>query len=87
MARKEVINEKALVEQCENMERRIEYEEHKNKKVRDLIALEQGKIDKIKDKYKDRQGQMQVKLEEIEKEMKFAQMLMKTYVDQIAREK
>jgi len=38
------------------MERRIEYEEHKNKKVRDLIALEQGKIDKIKDKYKDRQG-------------------------------
>ncbi len=30
---------------------------------------------------------MEGKLEEMEKEMKFAQMLMKTYVDQIAREK
>jgi hypothetical protein len=29
---------------------------------------------------------MQGKLEEIEKDLKFAQMLMKTYVDQIARE-
>ncbi len=30
---------------------------------------------------------MQVKVDEMEKDLRFAQMLMKTYVDQIAREK
>ena len=42
------------MEQVEYMERRIEYEELKNRKVRDQIAGEQAKIDKIRDKYKDR---------------------------------
>lgn len=54
LTRKEHINEKALVEQVENMERRIEYEELKNRKIREQIQGEQSKIDKIKDKYKDR---------------------------------
>ena len=85
--RKDLIHEKAFVEQVENIERRIEYEELKNRKIRDQIAVEQTKIDKIKDKYKDRHVQMEEKLEEINKDLKFAQMLMKTYVDQIAREK
>ena len=51
LTRKEYLHEKALVEQVENMERRIEYEEHKNKKIREQIAVEQVKIDKIRDKY------------------------------------
>jgi len=54
LTRKEHLNEKSLVEQVEYMERRIEYEELKNRKVRDQIAGEQAKIDKIRDKYKDR---------------------------------
>jgi hypothetical protein len=54
LTRKELIHEKALVEQVENIERRIEYEELKNRKVREQIHGEQAKIDKIKDKYKDR---------------------------------
>jgi hypothetical protein len=54
LTRKELIHEKALVEQVENIERRIEYEELKNRKVREQIHGEQTKIDKIKDKYKDR---------------------------------
>jgi hypothetical protein len=87
LTRKDLIHEKAFVEQVENIERRIEYEELKNRKIRDQIAVEQTKIDKIKDKYKDRHVQMEEKLEEINKDLKFAQMLMKTYVDQIAREK
>jgi hypothetical protein len=87
LTRKDLIHEKAFVEQVENIERRIEYEEVKNRKIRDQIAVEQTKIDKIKDKYKDRHVQMEEKLEEINKDLKFAQMLMKTYVDQIAREK
>jgi hypothetical protein len=87
LTRKDLIHEKAFVEQVENIERRIEYEELKNRKIRDQIALEQTKIDKIKDRYKDRNVQMEEKLEEMNKDLKFAQMLMKTYVDQIAREK
>jgi hypothetical protein len=87
LTRKDLIHEKAFVEQVENIERRIEYEELKNRKIRDQIAVVQTKIDRIKDKYKDRHVQMEEKLEEINKDLKFAQMLMKTYVDQIAREK
>ena len=87
LTRKEHINEKSLFEQVEYMERRIEYEELKNRKIKEEIAGEQSKIDKIKDRYKDRHIQMEEKLEEMNKDLKFAQMLMKTYVDQIAREK
>ena len=87
LTRKDLIHEKAFVEQVENIERRTEYEELKNRKIRDQIAVEQTKIDKIKDRYKDRHVQMEEKLEEMNKDLKFAQMLMKTYVDQIAREK
>jgi predicted nuclease with TOPRIM domain len=81
LKRKEIIHEKALCEQVENAERRVEYEQLKNRKVVEQIQIEQGKIDKIKDKYKDRQVQLQEKLEEMNKDLKFAQMLMKTYVD------
>lgn len=52
--RKEKLQEAALVEQLENMGRRIEYEQLKNKKVKVQIVAEQAKIDKIKDMYKDR---------------------------------
>jgi len=69
------------------MSRRIEYEQLKGKKVRQQIECEQGKIDKIRLLYVDRHAQMLGKAEEMEKDLKFAQMLMKTYVDQIARER
>ena len=69
------------------MSRRIEYEQLKGKKVRQQIDCEQGKIDKIRLLYVDRHAQMQGKVDEMEKDLKFAQMLMKTYVDQIARER
>jgi hypothetical protein len=47
--RKERLQEAALVEQLDNMNRRIEYEQVKNGKVKKLIEVEQAKIDKIKD--------------------------------------
>ena len=84
--RKEKINEQSLVEYMDNVERKIEYEKHKNSKIQELINKEQAKIDKIHHKYADKKLEMQGKLEEMEKDLKFAQMLMKTYVDQIARE-
>ena len=52
--RKERLQEAALVEQLDNMNRRIEYEQVKNGKVKKLIEVEQAKIDKIKDMYKER---------------------------------
>ena len=72
LTRKEHIHEKSWVEQCENVERRIEYEELKNRKIREQIGGEQAKIDKIRDKYKDRHVQMEEKLEEMNKDLKFA---------------
>ena len=47
--RKERLQEAALVEQLDNMNRRIEYEQVKNGKVKNLIEVEKAKIDKIKD--------------------------------------
>ena len=31
--RKELIHEKSLIEQCDNIERKIDYEVHKNQKI------------------------------------------------------
>ena len=84
--KKELFAEQARIEQLDNVERKIEYERHKNSKIEDQIKEQQGKIEKFKDRYKGRFAQMHAELAEIEKDQKFAQMLMKTYVDQIARE-
>ena len=70
--RKEKLHEAALVEQMDNVERRIDYEALKNKKIQTQIDVEQGKIQKIKDKYKDRKVTMEVKLQDMEKDLKFA---------------
>jgi hypothetical protein len=72
LERKEILCEKDKAEQMDNVERRIEYERHKNQKIQKEIDGEVGKIDKIKDKYKDRLSDMQEKYEEMEKDLKFA---------------
>ena len=58
LTRKEHIHEADLVRQLDYVERKIEYEEHRNRKITEQIDGEQSKIDKIHDKYKDRQINM-----------------------------
>ena len=70
--RKEKINEQSLVEQMDNVERKIDYEKHKNSKIQELINKEQAKIDKIHHQYADKKLEMKGKLEEMEKDLKFA---------------
>lgn len=72
MDRKELLNEQARIEQNDNVERRIEYERHKNQKIQREIEGEQAKITAINDKYKDRLATMQGKYEDMEKDLKFA---------------
>lgn len=72
MDRKEISHEQARIEQLDNVERKIEYERHKNQKIEALIQADRAKIEKIKDSYKDRNLALEVKLEEMEKDLKFA---------------
>ena len=70
--KKEMFYEQSRIDQLDNVERKIEYERHKNKKIEDLIKVEEAKIEAFKDRHKDRFVTMNEKLEEIEKDQKFA---------------
>ena len=72
MDKKEDTKEQWIKDQLENIERRMDYVKTKNKRVQQHIDVENGKIAKEQDKYKDYLEELKVKLDEAEKDARMA---------------
>ena len=72
MDKKEDMKEQWIKDQLENIERRMDYVKTKNKRVQQHIDVENGKIAKEQDKYKDYLEELKVKLDEAEKDARMA---------------
>lgn len=70
--KKKVFAAQTHAEHMDNIERKMEYEQHKNRKIEDQIKEEQAKIERFRERHKPRFAQMRAELEEIEKDQRFA---------------